>query len=113
MVRFNGAKAHKLLAHEFATTPMTAPASRSTPSHEKMRIYKKGGHVKHHEHEHEKHKHHMHEEHKRAKLHHKEEAELKKIHKQITAEKHLNHGARYLFIIKSIKIMKKMMLAVI
>lgn len=41
------AKAHKLLGHEFATTPMTKPASMTTPSREKMRLYKKGGHVEH------------------------------------------------------------------
>lgn len=46
------AKAHKLLADEFANTPMTKPASMTTPSREKMRLYKKGGHVKHHELEH-------------------------------------------------------------
>lgn len=44
-------KAKKLLAHEFATTPMSKPASMTTPSREKMRLYKKGGHV---EHEHRK-----------------------------------------------------------
>jgi hypothetical protein len=40
------AKAHKLLADEFANTPMTKPASMTTPSREKMRLYKKGGPVK-------------------------------------------------------------------
>lgn len=40
------AKAHKLLADEFANTPMTKPASMTTPSREKMRLYKKGGSVK-------------------------------------------------------------------
>ena len=44
-------KAKKLLGHEFANTPMTKPASMTTPSREKMRLFKKGGHV---EHEHPK-----------------------------------------------------------
>lgn len=39
-------KAHKLLGQEFANTPMTPPASMTTPSREKMRLYKKGGSVK-------------------------------------------------------------------
>src|SRR6266850_4680627 len=43
------AKAERLMRAEIAGTPMTLPASHSTPSHEKMRLYKKGGHVKGHE----------------------------------------------------------------
>lgn len=86
------AKAHKLLAHEFATTPMSKPASMTTPSREKMRLYKKGGHVKHEHESHEKHHRHEQAEHKRAKLHKREEAGLRKIHREIEAEKHLKHG---------------------
>ena len=42
------AKAERLMKEELMKTPMHLPASHSTPSHEKMRLYKKGGHVKKH-----------------------------------------------------------------
>ena len=43
-------KAKRLMLEEMMGTQMTMPGSITEPGREKMRLYKKGGHVKHHKH---------------------------------------------------------------
>ena len=43
-------KAKRLMLEEMMGTQMTMPGSITEPGREKMRMYKKGGHVKHHKH---------------------------------------------------------------
>lgn len=56
-------KAKRLMLEEMMGTAMTMPGSFSEPGREKMRLYKKGGHVKHH-HKHKSHHSHHHDMHK-------------------------------------------------
>lgn len=81
-------KAERLMKEELMKTPMTLPASHSTPSHEKMRLYKKGGHVKaHHSHKNNK-------EHERIKLHKMQHHGLEMAEKGLNKERKLSHGGR-------------------
>jgi hypothetical protein len=95
-------KARRLMLEEMMTTEMNKPASHSTPSHETMRLYKKGGHVKHHkhheehEHHHKHHKHYAHEdkERKRAHLHKLQREGLHETERNLEKERHLSHGGK-------------------
>jgi hypothetical protein len=78
-------KAERLMRAELMGTPMTLPASHSTPSHEKMRLYKKGGHVKGHHH-------HEGKEHERAKLHKMQHHGLEMAERGLSKERKLKGG---------------------
>lgn len=80
-------KARKLMAEEMKGTKMTMPGSFSEPSREKMRLYKKGGPVKHH-----KHYRHEDKEEKRSHLHHLQKEGLHETERALKKESHLKRG---------------------
>jgi hypothetical protein len=84
-------KAKRLMLEEMMGTSMSLPGSITEPGREKMRLYKKGGKVKHHKHYRQEHDHDMHE---GGEAHAYEHEEIHPFHGQ-EARHHESHRVHY------------------